>query len=151
MIGREVFYERLEKHCKLCSEWDGVCLRGHDLRSPTGCPLRNFEPVLAADYDADNGRSVSPKGEGGCPGCSAKPSSDSVPDMTWPQVLLHFAEAMFNWTKAGMPLVSADKHEERYAICQACPQIRNFYCNKCKCIVYTKAKLLTELCPLSLW
>ena len=65
MIPRDVFYDRLEKHCKPCSEWDGVCLRGHALQSPTGCPMLKFEPIQAADYDPDHGRTVGPRSASG--------------------------------------------------------------------------------------
>jgi hypothetical protein len=153
MIPREIFYLRLEQHCKPCSEWDGVCLRGHALQSPTGCPMRKFEPILAADYAVDNGRVVNPKSQSGCIGCGAPVDPNALPTLTWTQVVANFSESMANWVKAGMPVTPGPEHEKRNGICTSnkCGQFRGYYCQLCKCIVYTKAGLATEYCPLGLW
>lgn len=151
MIPRDVFYERLDKHCKPCSEWDGVCLRGHALQSPTGCPLKKFEPIQATGYDADNGRVTRPKGQGGCVGCGAPVDPNALPELSWAQVASNFTESMKQWAAAGMPVVSDREHERRYAACKSCPSFKGYYCVHCKCIAYAKSKLGTEYCPLGGW
>jgi hypothetical protein len=154
MIPREIFYFRLEQHCKLCSEWDGVCLRGHALQSPAGCPMRKFEPILSAEYAEDRGRVTRPKSAtGGCAGCGAPVDPDALPALTWPQVLANFGESMERWVAAGMPLTPGPEHDRRNGICNSnqCGQFRGYYCKLCKCVTYTKSGLATEYCPLGKW
>ena len=152
MIPRDVFYDRLEKHCKPCSEWDGVCLRGHALQSPTGCPMFKFGPIQATGYDPDNGRTVGPRSAGGgCSGCNKKVDPDMLPELTWAQVVSNFGESMSKWVAAGLPTVLPSEHERRYNLCKTCPQLQGYRCKLCKCVVYAKAKLQTEYCPLGGW
>lgn len=154
MIPREIFYFRLEHHCKVCSEWDGVCLRGHALQSPMGCPMRKFEPILNTDYLEDRGRVSAPKSAaGGCAGCGKPVDPNALPVLTWTQVMGNFSESMANWIKAGMPVTPKAEHASRYAICQSnkCGQFKGYYCTYCKCVCYTKAGLATEYCPAGLW
>lgn len=153
MLSRKEFYTRLESHCKPCSEWDGACLRGHAIHSPTGCPLKKFPPVDGHSYDAEDVRVVVPAGgqRGGCRGCGAKVEPDWVTPMTWQQVLGKFSESMQVWVKEGMPLVSSVEHERRRSICESCPHYRHFHCKLCKCLVYTKTALKTEYCPVGAW
>ena len=148
MIERSVFYDRLDNHCKPCSEWNGACLRGHGLHSPTGCPLHKFEPVNAAGYDVDRPRT---SGNPGCPSCAAKANDPVFPEMTWPQVMQHFASSMVEWAKSGLATVSSGEHKRRYTLCQSCPQYTRYHCKICKCLVYTKTKMATEKCPLGGW
>jgi hypothetical protein len=152
MIPRNDFYDRLEHHCQPCSEWDGVCLRGHDLASPTGCPLRKFAPVQAASYDPDRGRVVQPRNQQGCSGCGAAIDADALPPITWPQVIANFAASMTNWIRAGMPLTDANEHGRRYGICTQCQShFKGYYCKLCRCVCYIKTKPQTEYCPIGKW
>lgn len=66
MIPRNIFYERLEKHCQGCPDWADMCLRGHSPQSPTGCPLKKFPPVQGAQYDEDRGIVVAKLTTGCC-------------------------------------------------------------------------------------
>jgi len=151
MISRQIFYERLAL-CKACSEWDGVCLRGHGLQSPTGCPLRKFEPILNTDYDEDRGRTVATKLRSGCSGCGSKEvDPDALPEITWAGVVKHLAESMAEWQKSGFATVGHAEHERRYEICKGCPKFQGYYCKLCRCPCYSKTKLATEYCPLGGW
>lgn len=151
MIPRDIFYARLER-CKACSEWDGVCLRGHGLQSPEGCPLRKFKPIQASDYTPDRGRVTHPKSAAkGCSSCRPAVDPAALPAMTWTQVVANFSESVARWAKAGMPVASSAEHARRNAICHGCDQLRGYHCAICKCVVYAKAGLQTEYCPMGKW
>lgn len=71
MLPRQIFDDRMEQ-CKQCPEWNAVynvCLRGHRLQSPTGCPLRKFPPIFSAEYDKDCGRVINLRELRSCDGC----------------------------------------------------------------------------------
>jgi hypothetical protein len=149
MLSRQAFYERLAI-CQNCSEWDGVCLRGHALQSPTGCPMRKFAPILNTAYDEDRGRVVAPPGQKTC--CGSKPvDPNALPELTWAEVLQHLADSMAQWRESGFATVSHAEHKKRHDLCKACPQYVGYRCKLCQCVAYSKAKLATEYCPLGGW
>lgn len=147
MVSREIFYERLNGFCAHCEHWSGVCLKGHDLRSPTGCPVQKFSPVDGAGYDQDR-----PVAERvlihGC--CGA---IETVPKMTWTEVVANFWASMRLWLREGVPLTTMEQHEERFGVCRQnkCGKYKNFQCSICRCVAYAKAKVATEDCPLGMW
>src|SRR5271157_673781 len=144
VIDSSVFYERLGRFCSVCPHWRGVCLKGHALALPEGCPLRLFPPVEGADYAA--GHQDSP----GAPPLRECCGADSVmPPLTWTQVFISFTRSMAKWVAAGLPLVSREVHGERYAKCKSCTEFYGFYCKHCRCIALLKTKLGgDEQCPL---
>lgn len=142
MIPHEVFYERRDRHCKPCEHWRGVCLRGHNLASPAGCPLRKFPPIQGADYAKDH----EPAPVQAVTGCCGQ--HDDMPPLSWTDVIKAFTESMIAWAKSGLATVDSTVHGKRYNVgCKVCPHFHGFYCKKCKCIAYLKAKLATEICP----
>lgn len=142
MIDHDVFYDRLNNHCKLCEWWKNVCLKGHALSSPQGCPVQKFPPVEGAGYAPDKPPDSPVQIVSGC--C---PDAPEMPPVTWGQVLLQFTASVAAWIKAGMPLATVEEHGQRYGQCRVCPHFNRFYCKKCKCIAYLKTKLATESCP----
>jgi hypothetical protein len=48
---------------------------------------------------------------------------------------------------------SESVQEERYAICQACPEFIGLtkQCRKCGCLMKLKTKILASECPLQKW
>lgn len=141
MIPSENFYERRDRYCKPCEHWRGVCLRGHNLASPAGCPLKKFPPIQGADYAKDH-EPAPVQIEQGCCG-----QNDGMPPLTWTDVVRAFAESVVNWIKAGLPLVGSEQHGLRYGECKKCPHFQGFYCKKCRCIGYLKTKIGSEKCP----
>jgi hypothetical protein len=71
-----------------------------------------------------------------------------MPPLTWARVLVSFTKSMVKWIAAGVPLVGADVHGQRYGKCKSCTKFNRFYCEHCKCVAYLKTKLATEQCPL---
>lgn len=144
MVDRDTFYARLNGSCTLCEHWRGVCLKGHALASPLGCPLRKFAPLPGYDYAEDSpAQPPAPKVHECCGG------NASMPPLTWGQVLASFVNSMAEWLRAGTPLVNSQQHGMRYEQCKSCDQYRGFYCGQCKCVAYLKTKLATEQCPLA--
>jgi hypothetical protein len=144
VIEHTLFYNRLDNFCKRCPHWKNVCLKGHGLASPEGCPIRSFPPVDGAGYAEDRPATLpAPGAVRGCDGCGS-----AMPPMSWGQVLASFAKSMAEWIKAGVPLVGGRVHGLRYDQCKTCTQFRSFYCAHCKCVAYLKTKLATEQCPL---
>jgi hypothetical protein len=151
MIATHVFHERLNTHCKNCEFWKGVCLKGHALQGPAGCPLKKFPPVEGADYLPDLPvPNTAPVATAPKPCCNQGENAP-IPEMTWPEVFGHFRSAMQQWKEAGLPLTPDDAYAERVDTCKECPRYHWFHCRICKCIVYTKAKLQTETCPEGRW
>lgn len=152
MMNDGVFQQRLLT-CRGCEFWKGVCLKGHNLKSPLGCPVQKFEPVDGAGYLPD--RVVVeplPPVRTGCGTCG-KPVDASVPAMTQLEALDHLKTAMVDWAKSGFEVAPNDVFAERTRICRACPSGRYqwWQCRQCKCVVYVKARLATESCPLGHW
>lgn len=155
MVSSSVFYQRRDQHCKLCEFWRGVCLKGHKLSSPAGCPVRKFEPVEGADYAPDKLVEVHAPA---LTGCCGQPAGENQPEskppaVRWEDVVAQFAKSLTEWVKQGLPLVPHVVHMERVGQCKKddCGEYRDFYCSACKCLVYVKGKLATEDCPKRLW
>ncbi len=144
MIKHEVFYARLNGHCKSCEWWKNVCLKGHALSSPQGCPIKKFPPIDGADYAPDKPPEKPTEIVAGCCG-----NAPEMPPLTWGQVLIQFTTSMATWVKAGLPLATNEHHGERYGQCKTCTEFNRFYCKKCHCVAYLKTKLLTEQCPMT--
>lgn len=70
-----------------------------------------------------------------------------MPDLTWDQVLAHFAMAQVRWAMNGFPVVPPNTHANRHEKCKVCPHRKGVWCKKCKCVCYLKTKLATEKCP----
>lgn len=142
MLPHNVYNQRLQDFCYKCEWWDRLrCRKGHLPTSSTGCPVGKFEPVNGAGYDED--RPADPVAtEMSCCG-----HDQNMPDLSWPQVLALFAQSMVRWVKGGMALVADRQHGDRLRKCDACPWRKGFWCTKCRCVCYLKAKLATEKCP----
>ena len=147
MIPRAEFLNRRDNFCKKCVSWDGVCLLGHNLGSPQGCPQMHFAPIQGAQY-----AEVVQKPESVKKPCNCG-SKSPVDPITWVQVVTQFGKAMLDWLKEGLPLVDAATHQSRNDTCKSneCGQYRYYQCMDCKCITYLKTKLATEECPRQLW
>lgn len=126
----------------MCAHWRSVCLKGHALSSPEGCPLRKFASVDGAGYAPERPDAQMPVPKVGCCG-----QSSELTPLTWPQVIAHFGQAMLRWAKEGLPMVGQKVHGERYAQCVACDQFKGFYCAHCKCVAYLLTKVATSECP----
>jgi hypothetical protein len=148
MIPRDVFYDRLDNHCRHCEHWANVCLLGHQSSSPEGCPDKRFPPIQGAQYAVVH-VAPPPPALGNCCGNT----KEELKPLTWPQVLAHFAESMVKWVAEGLPLASREAHALRYGECKSnrCGEFKGFYCRHCRCVAYTKAKLATETCPKGMW
>lgn len=151
MIASEVFYPRLAV-CKPCEFWAGVCLKGHPLQSPLGCPVKKFEPVEGAGYYPDSPAKVVPVVEPA--ECCGKGRAElELKPLSWPEAARHLQESIAKWRAAGFALVEGEVYENRLKVCKTCPsgQFKWFQCRACKCLIYTKAKLATETCPAKHW
>jgi len=152
MIDRTIFYTRLDI-CKACAFWRGACLKGHKLQGALGCPLKQFEGVEGVGYmdDLPVPQPELPTVSG--TGCCGAVDEGEIKSLSWGEVWRHLMVAMEDWKKAGFPLASPEVYVERINICKVCPknQYQWFQCKHCKCIVYSKAKLATEVCPYGLW
>jgi hypothetical protein len=142
MLPKNVYNERISKFCQQCEWWhQHQCRKGHLPTSPTGCPIRKFEPVLGAGYDED----TAPEPVAPMPLCCGQ--NNDMPDLTWAQVLAIFSKSMTNWAKAGLPMVPSQARENRLQACSTCPHKKNFWCKLCKCVCYLKTAIATEKCP----
>jgi hypothetical protein len=56
-----------------------------------------------------------------------------------------------NWAKAGMPIINKENYENRLNICKNCEHYKMLICNKCGCIMITKARMGTSSCPIGKW
>ena len=148
MIDREVFAKRREI-CLMCSWWRGACRKGHVLQGAAGCPLRKFPPVSAADYAPD--RQVEVETAPVEPCCGPPPAQ--LKPMTYMEAIAHFRVSMARWQKEGCPITPGEQYAGRIATCKTCPSNHYawFQCSECKCVVYTKAGLATEHCPVGHW
>ncbi len=123
MIDPDVFNDRRDRFCKPCEWWKGVCLKGHSLGSPEGCPIRKFPPVEGAGYAPDKQSDQNaPQLVKGCCG-----HSEEMPPLTWSQVLIQFTKSLVTWIAQGLPLVDSEKHGARYEQCKPCPKFHRFY------------------------
>jgi len=142
-----VYNQRITDHCSKCEWWNKLrCRKGHLPTSPTGCPIRKFEPVNGAGYDDDRLPELPVIDMPPCCG-----HSNEMPDLSWGQVLSMFAQSMVRWVAAGLPMASDASHASRLRKCDKCPHRKNFWCQKCKCVCYLKTKVATESCPDNRW
>ena len=148
MIDQSVFYDRRDNHCIPCEFWKGVCLKGHNLGSPAGCPIKKFPPVEGADYLQDRPAASTGSGEPRTGCCGGAPV---IPHMSITGVMAQFTQAMAKWQKAGFPIASDTERARRVAICRSCPRYEWFHCQVCRCICLIKAGLDTEECPEKRW
>ncbi len=69
----------------------------------------------------------------------------------------NFAKALAKWTAAGFPRRDQAEIDQRLAICQACPNLKNDHCTLCGCACSEKNQLInklalaTEKCPIGKW
>ena len=149
MINAGVFYER-QAICIACEHWKGVCLKGHGLASPLGCPKQKFSGVEGAGYMEDrppvkiDARPAQP-----CCGDAAP----EVKELTYAEAAQAFMADMKAWQAAGFPLLSEGQYALRVNTCKTCPGgfYRWFQCRACKCLIFSKAKLPTTVCPGGYW
>lgn len=151
MINAKVFYER-QDICKVCPHWKGVCLKGHGLASPLGCPERRFAGVEGAGFMEDRPPAkieVNPVQ----PCCGGAAAPEDVKELTYTEAALAFVNDMKAWKEAGFPLLPEMQYLERVGICKACPGgfYRWYQCRACKCLIFSKAKLPTTVCPGGYW
>jgi hypothetical protein len=148
MVNSEVFKSRLSI-CKKCQYWSGVCLKGHNLSSPVGCPEKRFAPTEGAAY-MENKPAAEPIKVEASSCCGNK---SEVKELSYVQAMAALAHDLKLWQGAGYALVSDADYEARIFICKACPgnYYRWFQCRACKCIIYAKAKLPVTTCPGGYW
>jgi len=151
MINAKAFYER-QGICRACSHWKGVCLKGHGLASPLGCPERRFPGVEGADYMEDRPPSkveVNPVQ----PCCGGRGAVSEVKELTYTEAAAAFVRDMKTWKEAGFPVLPELEYNARVTICKSCPGgfYRFYQCRACKCIIFSKAKLKTTVCPGGYW
>ena len=149
MIDPKTFYARRDI-CSACSNWKGVCLKGHALSTPVGCPERKFAPVEGASYMEDHPvvTPETPVVKACCGGAGA-----DVRELTYAEAAKAFAADMKIWAAAGFPLLSAAQYSARISVCSACPggHYKWYQCRLCKCIMMSKAKLATTDCMAGYW
>ncbi len=74
-------------------------------------------------------------------------------DPSFLRKVVRAADAGLNWALQGFPVVTAEQHEVRQALCQACPHWESGLvdrCTKCGC-ASVKLWLATESCPIGKW
>lgn len=150
MVSRDVFYQRLPV-CQACEHWRGVCLKGHPLQSPVGCPIRKFEPVGGAGYHEDRPYAAPVSETGPREGCCGAQQTDDVVPLTWNQALAAFASSMAKFAKEGFKIVDAAEYGKRLGECRSCEEYVHFQCRLCKCVCLAKAKVAHESCPKKKW
>lgn len=149
MIDRDVFYARKET-CAQCEFWKGVCLKGHALQSPTGCPIKKFEPIEGASFHPDREVPKITAASGDC--CSGHAvEGDTMKPLSWGEVFQSLVASMKKWKAAGTPIASDALYFQRIQVCRKCNHYRWFQCRLCHCLAPVKAKLLTERCPAGFW
>ena len=67
------------------------------------------------------------------------------------EIYEHMLQAVKKWKEAGFPLTPEAAYHARLKVCRVCPEYQWFQCKQCRCVIYSKAKLATESCPLGLW
>jgi hypothetical protein len=74
-----------------------------------------------------------------------------------PQKAINFVQALAGHVAAGCPTVSAQEHRRRLDICTGgsgnpvCPQYKDYYCRACGCLLWAKAQMKTQRCPIGKW
>ena len=149
MIPRDIFDNRRDNYCSRCEHWQGVCLKGHKLSSPMGCPVKKFPPVNSAAYMDDVPVPPRAIASANCRSCS-DPGAQLAP-LRFRDVMKQFGTSMATWVAEGLPLADKETHGARYAKCKPCEHYANHVCQLCKCVAYAKTKLATEKCPAGFW
>jgi len=150
VINAKVFYER-QDICRVCLHWKGVCLKGHGLASPLGCPERKFPGVEGAGYLED--RPPAKVEVAAVQPCCGGTVAEEVKELTYFEAAAAFVSDLKTWSAAGFPLLSEAAYLERVGVCKACPGgfYRFYQCRACKCLIFSKAKLKTTVCPGGYW
>lgn len=84
----------------------------------------------------------------------ASPVVEQVNKKEGPGILqkaLNFGEAVANHVADGFSTVTQLQMSARLSVCSKCPFNKEGTCNKCGCIIATKAKWRTSTCPQSYW
>lgn len=144
MIARTTFYNRLTI-CQACEFWQGRCAKGHVLQGALGCPLKKFAGVDGVGYCVDK---PVPPSAAPAPCCE---DASGIKPMTAGEAVRHLTQAIKSWKDAGCPLTPSESYQRRISTCRSCSQYQWFQCKQCRCVVYAKAKLATESCPLGFW
>ena len=148
MVDATIFYKR-KNICQLCPNWKGVCLKGHALASPVGCPEKRFEPVEGAAYMPDNKPAqVPPRASRPC--CGGKVQED-LKELSYAEAARSLAQSLQTWAMSGFPLASDSEYDARLSVCRGCSYYRWYQCRLCKCIILVKAKLRSSICPGNYW
>jgi GH35 family endo-1,4-beta-xylanase len=70
-------------------------------------------------------------------------------------IVEHLSKTVKPWDMINPTVERADESlaNERYNICQACPELIKLtkQCKKCGCFMAAKTKLLKAVCPLNKW
>ena len=69
------------------------------------------------------------------------------------KMIQEFSSELGKFIKAGAPVVTKNKYQERIGICNACEHIKRpqFSCGKCGCNMSLKCKWATAKCPIDKW
>lgn len=62
-----------------------------------------------------------------------------------------FFKTMWVWAKSGFKLVGKDLGDKRFAICKACPHLKEDRCTLCGCFMKAKSKIPGAQCPIQKW
>lgn len=157
--------ERIQQHCLKCDFWDNYnCSKGHVNTSPTGCPIRKFEPVYSAGYDPDRpAQELSKEGMPStkdCKTCNNAPKEEPKEETGGCQCaqgkgpfkrIKRFISAMKRWRWFGYPVTPKDKRDERWSICKQCPEKGLLTCKSCGCFLALKIPIRSEFCPKKKW
>jgi hypothetical protein len=69
-----------------------------------------------------------------------------------PTMVRNFSKELYQYVKAGAPVVPKEQYVDRLNTCQNCEHLlRNKRCGLCGCIVEHKAKWGTAACPDNRW
>lgn len=152
MIDANIFYARMAV-CQTCPHWKSVCLKGHGLSTPLGCPEEKFPPVEGAGYLENRPAAQLQEGITVSTSCCGGLAAADVRELTYAEAAQAFVNDMKVWQAAGFPVLSDAQYTQRVDICKRCPGgfYRWFQCRACKCIIFSKAKVKTTVCPGGYW
>lgn len=88
-----------------------------------------------------------------CPGCAKKVNRDALKKRQeegrvgrWVKGATGLAKAALQIDKAPATIM-----HERRGICHQCEHLQSGRCDKCKCFILAKSRLLSQDCPLDKW
>lgn len=84
----------------------------------------------------------------------ASPVAEQINKSEGPGLLqkaLNFGEAVANHVADGLTTVTTLQLSSRLSVCNKCPFNKEGNCNKCGCVIATKAKWRTSECPVGYW